>query len=203
MEKRFWLLATLAIAACGKEIATGPDGPVAASVTVTSDIDTIIPRSLTAQLSATAVDQTGAAISGARFLWTSSNASVATVNTSGLVSPQTAGGVSVTATTDGLGDVSGRIGLRVVEADLTTVRALAGDSFAGALVAALSTAQKPAVQAAWNACGTGASSGNVVDIIECLSQLRTAAGSASEPTDRALLAVALIFADQIERRLGL
>jgi hypothetical protein len=132
-----------------------------------------------------------------------SDAAVVGVNSAGLATPGNPGAATVTATTQDQASRSGNIRLRVVQADLNTVTALGGDAYAASLVGAVSSGQRPAVQAAWNACATGATAGNVVTILGCVAQVRAAAGSVSDPTDRVLLAVALLYVDGIERRLGL
>lgn len=205
IRRSSWLLAgsaLLALATLSCKDAISPP-PGAASVEVTSAIDTILPMGRTSQLTATARDQAGAAIPGATFTWSTSDPAVVGVSSAGLATPGNPGTATVTATTQGQAPRGGNIRLRVVEADLATVIALGGDAFAAALVGAVSSGQRAAVQAAWSACATGATAGNVVTILGCLAQVRAAAGSVSDPTDRALLAVALLYVDQIERQLGL
>src|SRR5207245_3706774 len=65
--------------------------PATASVTVGQ----------TVQLSATPQDSTGAPLSGRTVTWASSNAGVATVNGSGLVTGAAAGSATITATSEG------------------------------------------------------------------------------------------------------
>ncbi len=64
----------------------------------------------TAQLTASAQDANGTAISGKTFTWSSSDQTIATVSTSGLVSAVADGSATITATTDG---VSGTAGIAV------------------------------------------------------------------------------------------
>ena len=177
--------------------------PSIASVQVNSAVDTILALGRTAQLTATARDQSGKEVAGAQFTWESSSSAVVTVNAAGLVTPHAVGLASVTVAAQGRTTVIGTIRLRVVQADLATVSALAGDVFAGALVAALSAAKRPAVQIALGSCGTGASTGNVVAILKCAADVRAEAASASDATDRALLAVLMLYGDQIARLLRL
>jgi hypothetical protein len=99
--------------------------------------------------------------------------------------------------------VSGSIRLRVVQADLATTGVLAGDAYAGALVATVSAAKRSAVQAAWGGCATGAGSGNIVAIKKCVDGVRAEAASATDPTDSVLLAVLVLFVNRIELLLGL
>lgn len=193
----------LLVAAVAAALGCGDQGPelTPASVDVTSPIDTILPVGKSAQLGATARDQAGAAILGVAFSWTSSNPAVVSVSGTGLAAAQAAGSATITAAV--AGGVSGSLRLRVVEADLTTVSALAGDAFATALVAALSAGKRPAVQAAWSKCASGAESGNVVAVLQCGTGVHAEAASAGDPTDGALLGVLLLYADEIQRRLGL
>src|SRR6266480_1361381 len=78
---------------------TVTDIPVT-SVDVTPPAATV-QASQTVQLSATPRDANGAALSGRVVTWSSSNTSVATVSTSGLVSGVTPGSATITATSEG------------------------------------------------------------------------------------------------------
>jgi hypothetical protein len=71
--------------------------PVFTSVTV-SPTPTTVYLGGTRQLTATAKDQYGAAMSGYSFSWSSSNTAVATVSSSGVVSAVSAGSATITAT---------------------------------------------------------------------------------------------------------
>jgi hypothetical protein len=51
-------------------------------------------------------------------------------------------------------------------------------------------------------CATAAGQGHLEAIQECVATLRTQAVAATDPTDRALLAVLSLFADQLERLLN-
>jgi alpha-L-fucosidase 2 len=132
--------------------------------------------------------------------WSSSNNAVATVDAAGLVTTVTSGNTTVTASGGG---VSGTIRLRVVPAELAVVGTLASDALGAALVNGLSSTPKTALQAALAACGTGATSGNIVSVTTCLTSARAQVASATDPTDRVLLAVLALYADEIERRLKL
>ena len=74
-------------------------GPIA-TVQVTPAVGTV-KASKTLQLSAKAFDAAGAQVTSATFVWTTSNGTLATVNTSGLVSAKRAGVVTITATANG------------------------------------------------------------------------------------------------------
>ncbi len=78
----------------------------------------------TVQLTARAQDQSGNEIPGKTFSWTSSNAEVASVTSSGLVLASIPGSTTITATTDG---VSGSASVTVTGASAPTVTARSPD----------------------------------------------------------------------------
>ncbi len=80
-----------------------PPPPVVASVTVTPGTATLDPQA-SVQLSAVARDAAGTVISGVTFSWTTSNAQVATVSSTGRVTAVAAGSTVVRAA---VGNVSG------------------------------------------------------------------------------------------------
>ncbi len=89
--------------ACGGETTEPPPPtPSVASVQVTPASGTLVSLGETLQLSATARDASGNAITGKTFTWSSSDANVATVNPSGLVTAVANGSVTITASTDGV-----------------------------------------------------------------------------------------------------
>ncbi len=83
---------TAPLTVAAKTVATVAVNPNPASATVGQ----------TAQLSATAADAQGAAMTGKTFTWSSSAPTVATVTASGLVTAVAAGTATITATTDGI-----------------------------------------------------------------------------------------------------
>ncbi len=99
-------LSTMSVLACGGKDTVGPGtgsgAPTVASVVVTPGNATLVSLGETAQLTASARDGSGNTISGKTFTWSSSDASIATVNTSGLVTSVANGSVTITATTDGI-----------------------------------------------------------------------------------------------------
>lgn len=193
-------LVALGALGCGGDKSTGPGPePLPATITVISVVDTVLALARTAQLTATARDQAGNPVA-AQFTWATSNASVMTVSVAGLV---TAGGEGTATVTATVGSLSGGLRLHVVPADLRTVGMLAADPLAAALAAGLSPGKRLAVQATLATCGSSASSGNVLAVKSCADAVRSEAAAAIEPTDRALLAVLALYADQIERLLGL
>lgn len=184
---------------CGETTEPPPPGP--ATIAVASAIDSLLAVGRTAQLAATALDESGDPLTGVTFTWTTSNDAVISVSTAGLATANGPGAVTVTATADG--DVTGTIRLRAVPADLAAVATLSGDPFGGAVVNALSTGARGAAQTAWGQCASGTAAGNVVDVVECLDDLGSQASAAADPVDKVLFAVLVLFADQIRQRLGL
>jgi hypothetical protein len=82
-------------------------GPPPSRVLVTPVAPSIL-QGETVQLTAQVVDENGDTVVGARVTWESSDASVASVSSSGLVTGESPGGARVTATaTSGGVDVSG------------------------------------------------------------------------------------------------
>ena len=77
--------------------ATPPPAPVVTSVTVTPSTASVNVGS-TMTLTATVKDQNGNVMTGQTITWSTSNAAVATVNTSGVVSGAAAGTATITAT---------------------------------------------------------------------------------------------------------
>lgn len=99
------------ISGCDSGNGTGSDRPVpVASVQVVSAADSVV-IGASVQLRATPKDASGGAITGRSVLWTSSDTSVATVDTLGVVTPRKVGGLRITARVDGQ---EGEAALRVV-----------------------------------------------------------------------------------------
>jgi uncharacterized protein YjdB len=96
------VLLVAAALSCGGS-ATGTDAVTVASVTVTAPLRNVDVGG-TAQLSAVARDETGAEIIGVTFQWVSSDKTVATVSSTGVVTGVAVGSVRITAQ---IGDVSG------------------------------------------------------------------------------------------------
>jgi alpha-tubulin suppressor-like RCC1 family protein len=136
------LIGGLMIWACGGEESTGPGGqqqpPSVASVAVTPSIATLVSVGETVQLTAGAQDASGDTLSGKTFTWSSSDASIATVSSSGLVTAVGNGSATITATTAGL---SGSASLTVSQVPV----AVAVTPGAAALTALGATVQFTAV----------------------------------------------------------
>src|SRR5207244_1302115 len=88
-----------------------------ASVTV-SPASASVPAGQTAQLTATPKDASGNPLSGRVITWASSNTSVATVSSSGLVTGKAAGSATITATSEGQ---SGTAAITVVHVPVASV----------------------------------------------------------------------------------
>src|SRR5258708_7710606 len=84
------------LGACGGGYTTSPGGRAVATVSVPPPSTSVVVGG-TMQLTAAAADANGMAVTGLPVTWTSSNASVASVNTSGLVTGIAPGGATITA----------------------------------------------------------------------------------------------------------
>jgi hypothetical protein len=114
------LLAALLLGACGG----GPTTTVVpGSITVTPTSATLDAVGETQQLTAVVTDQDGATISSPSIAWTSSNAGIATVTSTGLVSAAGNGSATITATA---GSVSATADVTVTQTPTQVVKA-AGD----------------------------------------------------------------------------
>ena len=124
----FLLLIFLALTTCGKDSPTGP--PTPSSITVTPASATLTAIGQTIQLHAGVVDRNGKAIAGASVTWTSSNASVASVSPSGLVTAHQTGTTTIKATSSG---VSGQAIVKVETPVVTGIILTAADTLLTAL----------------------------------------------------------------------
>ena len=108
----------LTVWACSGEESTGPGPPTVTSVAVTPSSATLVSLGETVQLTPSARDASGNTISGKTFTWSSSDASIATVSSSGLVTAVANGSVTITATTDGVNGTAA-VDVNQVAAQLT------------------------------------------------------------------------------------
>ena len=199
MSRRRWVLPAvgMAMVAAGCGDSTAP--LTVAAVEVTSPIGALLDLGWNAQLAAAAKDAQGAGMSGVSFTWTSSNAGVVSVSASGQVQALAAGTATVRATAEG---VSGSLAITVVDADLAGIGALLSAAYVVALVAGTSSGVKTALQAATGQCASGVQQGNLENVERCIAAARAQATGASDPTDRALLAVLMLIVDHVERLLN-
>ena len=107
-QVRSALISMALIAACDG----GTDPPVAARISISPAMVELAALGETQQLSASVLDRNGQAIAGAPVTWASTDNSVATVSTSGLVTAAGNGSATVTAAS---GSVSGAAGVTVAQ----------------------------------------------------------------------------------------
>ena len=118
------VLALLILVRCGKDSPTKSESlsPVPARITITPDASTLTETGQSTRLSATVVDQNDVIITGLNVIWSSSNSSVARVNTEGVVTAQNFGHARITATS---GSVVASVNISVVP---TTARIVVSPS---------------------------------------------------------------------------
>lgn len=173
---------------------------VVTSVEVTSPIGALLDVGGTAQLSATARDAEGKAVSGISLTWNSSHPAVVTISAAGFIEALDIGTATVHADA---GSARGSLPLRVVDADLPGITTVATEPFAAALIGSVSSELRSRVQAALAECTAGAGEGRLEGIQSCIVTIQAEATDAGDATDNALLAVLLLFVDEIERKLNL
>jgi uncharacterized protein YjdB len=166
---------------------------------VTSPIGSLLDVGGGAQLAAAAKDAKGGPAGGVTLTWASSNAGIVSVNSAGRIAALGVGTATISAQAGG---VSGTLAVRVVDADLAGISALAKDAYVMALVVATTAEVRTRLEAATTSCVTGAQQGNLERIQSCIAAVRTEVANATDPTDRVLLAVIVLFVDQIERLLN-
>src|SRR5207249_10482029 len=91
----------VSVGVVGELAPTGPSTPAAVAPVTVSPATVSISVGQLLQLTATPKDSAGAALTGRTVMWTSSNASVATVSSSGLVTGSVAGTATITAISEG------------------------------------------------------------------------------------------------------
>lgn len=175
---------------------TTPD-PTVSAIAVTATIDTVMAVGRTTQLSASATDAAGNAISTS-FTWSSSSAPVATVDGDGTVSAVGPGAASIQASADG---ETGQWSVRVVDADLDGVTALLSDPFADALIESLDVDTQSAMVELAADCDEALGSGDVLAIRTCLDG--AVAVEAAEAGSAPSLAILDLFFEESLRKLRL
>src|SRR5437667_8332572 len=105
---RLWLLPLLlaptVFSACSGKEATAPSaaGPVSVASVAVAPATATVPVGQTVQLTATTKDANGTVLTGRTVTWATSNAALATVSGTGLVTGVAEGGpVAITATSEG------------------------------------------------------------------------------------------------------
>ena len=122
------LMSVLTVWACGGKDTVGPGTgngtPTVATVALTPGNAILASLGETVQLTASAQDASGNAVSGKTFTWSSSASNVATVDaSSGVATARANGTTTITATTDG---VSGLASLKRSRARQTAVKTAVG-----------------------------------------------------------------------------
>lgn len=190
------VLGTLAVA-CGDDPGAPP--PAVATISVTSPLGTLWDVGANVQLTAVAQDAQGNPLTGVALTWSSTAAQVVSVGPAGGIQALAVGSASVRAQS---GAVTGSLAGQVVDADLAGITAVASDPFVAALVNGTTSPVRTRLLAAASACVTAAGQGNLQAIQQCVAGIRAEAVGATDPTDRALLAVLSLFADRLERLLN-
>jgi hypothetical protein len=192
------ICAAALLGACGE--AAGPQGPApVATIAVTSPIGALWDVGGTTQLAATPRDAQGNPVGGVTLVWSSSAPLTVSVSPTGAIQALAVGSATIRAEA---GSVSGTLAVQVVDADLAGIVATASDAYVAALVLATTAPVRTRLQTAAAACVAAAGQGNLQAIQACIAAVRTEAAGATDPTDRALLAVLNLFADQLDRLLN-
>jgi len=111
--------ATVTATIDGKSASSAVTVTAAAVTSVTASVNaTALTVGQTTQASATAKDASGAVISGRTVTWSTSDAKIATVSSTGLVTAVAAGSATITATVDG---VKGSVGVTVTNVVIASV----------------------------------------------------------------------------------
>ena len=181
------LLPFVLLAGCsGGGGVTEPAEPSIAEILVSSPIDTLIDLDSPVQLAVSAVDDQGQSISVGEVSWSSSNSSVATVSTSGLVRPESTGTVRVTAEILG---VEGSLDLRIIQAEENRISTILADPFLDVLVQSLTSSLGTPLEDALVSAASELAAGDLVGALSGLEAAQSALATATDPTDRSLAAV--------------
>ena len=152
-----------------------------ARITVTSPIGTRIAVGRSVQLSAETTDGAGAPVA-VTLSWASSDESLATVDSQGLVVVQGEGSITVSASA---GDVSGQLSLALDAVDLDSAAELLGDAYLATLEDALASG----VPVAMDRCRDAVEVGHLMDVEACVDEARASLAGvdpADAPTAAAL-----------------
>lgn len=169
------------------------------SVVVTSPIGALLDVGSSTLLTARATDRSGQVVAGAPLTWRSSDPTVVSIDDVGSIRALDVG--TATLHVD-VGGVSGSLGIRVVAADRPAITALATEAFVVSMLGGTSAGVGARLRAATSDCTEGARVGGLEVIQECVAAIKQEAASASDPTDRVLLAVLVLFFEEIERLIG-
>jgi hypothetical protein len=191
------LVALLPFGGCGDSDPVAP-APSLASITVSAPVGEVLAAGATVALTAVALDSRGAPLL-VSLTWSSSAASVATVDGDGVVSATGPGTVRIEARS---GAVAGHIDFTVREVATASVRALLADPFTVAVVeGAAASGEDPADAMAL--ADAALSAGDVLVAEGAFRDIRDMATATTDPDARALLAVLVLIVDHAQRQLGL
>ena len=198
------LSAPVPLLSCGEKAPTGPDAgeeqPTVSTIEVSPAADTLTALGLTRQFSAVAKDAAGNTVSDASVSWLSSDATVATVDGNGLVTGIAAGGVTITATSEGR---SGNLALRVVDADLATISELLEYAYLESLVANSDPVVAAALAQTLVDIEAALSEGNLSDMGTALNDAEAILAGSADPHTMVLFTVIELFRHHIARLLNL
>lgn len=192
------LLAMMPFVGCGDSDPVAPAPPELASITVSAQVGAVLAAGATAALTAVTLDNRGGPMSVA-LTWSSSDASVAEVNSGGLVTAIGPGPVRIEARS---GVVAGHIDFTVRDVATASIRALIADPFTVALANGAVTADRDPANALTRA-DAALSVGDVLIAQSAFSDIRDMATAATDPDARALLAVLVLIVDHARTQLGL
>lgn len=198
-------LLAAALISCGEgptqpPIDPGPDpDPTVATVRVASALGDLIAVGRTAQLTAEALTSTGATVAGTAS-WSSSDDAIATVDANGIVTGVAEGTASISATVDG---VTGSLDLTLADADLAAIETLLDDALAEELLGGVGGTAETNLRAEWAECRSGAGSGSLAQLRDCIATARTHLAGSIDPSVAPLAALLGLFVDGIERLLNL
>lgn len=180
---------------------TGPDNQPPTVSVLQPAADTTVSQGVATSFRGSATDPEDGRLTGGSLVWESSEdgrlGTGETVSESGLSEGEHT--VTLTATDSEGRAASDAVGVTVI--DLEPVETLLEDPYLDALVADLSSSKRSAIEAALSDCDDALSRGDVPALRSCLSEARSEAGSASDPTDRALGASLDLLLAHAERQL--
>lgn len=185
----------LLAAACGDT--TTP--PVVASVDVGSPVDSVLDIGQDAQFTALARQADGTPVAGIGFTWRSTGPSIAEVSGAGLVTAVGAGRTEITAS---VGQVTGRLPIRVVAADIAGVDRTLNDPLVAYLLTGISGALRTSIAGSLDSGRAAAAAGNIVAADRHFTAALAAGASSSEPDDVALTATLDLLVSHAQRLLG-
>jgi hypothetical protein len=198
------LVCTLVALGCG-DATTGPDpdpnpNGQLSEVSVESNIDLVIAVGRTTQLNATVTNGDGGVVSGASLTWQTSDADVASVTGSGLVTSVGAGQVTITATHN---SVNGSITLTIINADLAAIAQSRDDPLMDLLIAQLSSDMAQQLTDALTDLDEAITVGNCIAVRDALEAALSDTSGSPSPSEVVTLAVLGLVLERAQDLLGL